>query len=116
MNILIQIDGWLAMLRYGRGVELRWRGTGRDVLPILRKYGVKTYMPGMSRKGERTIRVPAAQGQWAEYLCLRAGVPLMGEPYPANCNVKQGPMPKAWQVPARSVGLAGAVFNLFMKW
>lgn len=114
INIIGRIDGWLAMLRYGRGVELRWKGmTGMEVNRMLRRYGVKTYAGRMPAKNVRTVRVRSEQGKWAERLCIQYGVPLTGLIYAENANVKRGNMPKPWDVPARPVGLFGMFGAMF---
>jgi len=115
LSLPIHLDALLAMLRYGRGVELRWRNLpGAPVIALLTKYGVKTYAPRMISDRERSIRVPAQQGRWAEYLCKRAGIPMSGALIDAsNRNVKPGPMPQEWKVPARPVGFVGMIFRIF---
>lgn len=113
LNVLGRIDAWIAMLRYGAGVELRWSGTGAPVIRLMRRYGIRTYAPGMPNRNERTIRVPAQQGKWAEYLCKRAGIPLTGPLIDQhNANVQPGPLPPAWGIPARGVGMFGVMSAL----
>ena len=112
LAVFVHLDNWRAVRRYGPGVVLRWRGmAGGDVVRLLRAYGVTTYAPGMPAKNERSIRVPASQARWAEYVCKRAGVPLVGPTIDAsNAGVTVGPMPPAWGVAAKPVGLAGRIF------
>ncbi len=115
-DILIRLDSWLARLRYGPGVELRWLGgSAIGVVRLLRAYGIKTYDPRIPAKNERSIRVPAKQATWAEYVCRRAGVPLVGDTVDrANDRVTADRgVPVAWGVPARRVGFAGAVAAMF---
>ncbi len=116
MTILLRIDAWLSSRRHGRGVELRWHGPAAPIWAILNRYGVKTYAPQMHADGVRSCRVPTAQGRWAEYVLRRAGMPMVGDAiYDSNRNVKPGPMPVAWEVAARPVGFAGAVFAVFHR-
>ena len=117
LSIPLHIDALLAMLRYGRGVELRWRNLpGAPVVSLLTRYGVKTYAPRIISDRERSIRVPAQQGKWAEYLCKRAGIPLSGALLDnSNRNVKPGPMPQAWKVPARGVGFFGMMAAILLR-
>lgn len=109
--VLVRLDAWLAMLRYGRGVELRWGNmAGKAVEELLHRYGIPTYDQRLQGKHGRSVRVPAKQARFAEYLCLRAGVPLHVVIDPANRNVKSGPLPPDWGRPAPWVGFTGVVF------
>jgi hypothetical protein len=92
LAVFVRIDALLAMLRYGRGVELRWGNmAGRVVEETLHRYGVPTYDQRVHPRNVRSVRVPASQGRWAEYVLKRRGVPLLTAIDPSNRNVKPGP-------------------------
>lgn len=106
-------DNVLAMLRYGRGVRfvVPTGAALHTALRTLRNYGVRTYCYQFARGG-RSFRVRRAQAAWAETLLLTAGVPMLQRPH-----LSAGPlakMPRAWGVPARTVGWSGALLGLFM--
>lgn len=114
LALLVRIDAWLHMLRHGRGVELRWANRpGRTVEELLHRYGIPTYDQRVHPRGGRSVRVPASQGRWAEYLCKRAGIPLQTVIDPSNRNVKPAPLPPDWGKPAPFGGFVGVVFQLF---
>lgn len=116
LAILVRLDALLKMLRYGRGVQLVWgRGcNGQKVEQLLHRYGIPTYdQRGPNKRGERSVRVPAQQARWAEYLCIKAGVPLLVQIDPANRNVVQGKLPPDWGKPAPWAGFVGLVFRAF---
>ncbi len=113
VNPLILADTLLAMLRYGRGVRfvVPEGAALHTALRTLRCYGVRTYCYQFARGG-RSFRVRRAQAAWAETLLLTAGVPMLQRPH-----LSAGPlakMPRAWGVPARTVGWSGALLGLFM--
>ena len=114
VNPLILADTMLAMLRYGRGERFVVpAGTSlHTALRTLRRYGVRTYGYQFARGGARSFRVRRQQAAWAETLLLTTGVPMLQRPH-----LSAGPlakMPRAWSVPARTVGWSGAVLGLFM--
>lgn len=115
-NPLLALDRWLSMLRWGRGVLFVVpAGTAaQTALRTLRQYGVRTYAyePPHRRPAERGFRVRREQAAWAAYLLQRAGVPVLDGP---TARSEPGPMPKAWQVPARPVGFAGVIFDFFQR-
>jgi len=107
------IEGWIAMLVYGRGVRFVVpAGTAaQTALGILRRYGVKTYAYSFThRSRDRAFRVRTEQAQWAAHLLARAGVPVLDGP---PTRTTRGPMPPAWGVPARPVGFGGALLAMF---
>ena len=113
------IDDALALLTNGPGHKLErdqssgWAG-GR-VERILREYGVRVYRRDYGH-GRDTLgcHVRKRQAAWADYLLRRAGCPLLSRPL-SGTGAKPGPMPRAWGVPARPVGLAGWIVELFMR-
>lgn len=126
INPLLLFDKLRSMARYGVGVRFVVASATavQIALRTLKRYGIRTYgytfMLGNSE--ERGFRVRKEQAQWAEYLLLRAGVPLVERPHhPANANVQpDGAMPQAWsktkpKASAPSVGFAGAVLDLLDK-
>jgi hypothetical protein len=86
---------------------------GRVVEETLHRYGVPTYDQRVHPRNVRSVRVPAAQGRWAEYVLRRRGVPLLTAIDPSNRNVKPGPLPPDWGRPAPFGGIVGAVFRLW---
>ena len=113
-NPLHVADRWLAYLRYGRGERFVVPAGAalHTALRTLRRYGVRTYCYQFARGGARSFRVRRAQAAWAETLLLTTGVPMLQRPH-----LSAGPlakMPRAWGVPARTVGWSGAVLGLFM--
>ena len=114
LAVFVRLDAWLSMLRYGRGVELRWGNlAGRVVEELLHTYGIPTYDQRVHPRGVRSVRVPASQARWAEYLCKRRGIALHSAIDPANRNVKPGPLPPDWGRPAPWAGFTGLVFGMF---
>ena len=114
VNPLILADTLLAMLRYGRGERFVVPAGAalHTALRTLRRYGVRTYGYQFARGGARSFRVRRQQAAWAETLLLTTGVPMLQRPH-----LSAGPlakMPRAWSVPARTVGWSGAVLGLFM--
>lgn len=111
INPLLLADRLLAYARHGVGVKFGFTGgsgPNNAAIKTLRQYGIKVYGFGMTSK-ERSFRVRKEQAQWAEFLLLCAGSPMSTRPgYPENADVQPGPMPLAWGVPARAVGIAGA--------
>lgn len=114
-NPIHVLDRWLAMLRHGRGVlfVVPTAAAVRQTMQVLRKYGVKTYgFEYRSDPRERAFRVRREQAAWAAYLLARAGVPVLRGP---RVNTAPGAMPAAWGVPARPVGLFGALVDFFSR-
>ena len=64
---------------YGHGwtfyLDLDSRWTGAQCEELLRSKGVKVYGRCIAN-GDAFFQVPEKQAEWAEYLLLRAGVPL----------------------------------------
>jgi hypothetical protein len=108
-------DDLRSLLAYGRGHKLEWPKdsgmTGVAVERIANRYGIKTYCRDYGHgKETRGFRVPAAQAKWADYLLRKAGVPVTGR---ALSKGEPGPMPQEWGVPARGIGLAGALLDMW---
>lgn len=105
------LDDLGAVLRYGPGVKIAWvfgpAWPGLAVESVLLRYGVRVlrrdYGHGKQTAG---VYVPKDQAAWADWLLRRAGCPVVS---PALSAVEAGAMPAAWGVPARPVGLAGAL-------
>ena len=94
-NPLHLLDNLRAIRRYGLGVRFVLPvGANAAALRKLRRYGVRTYCYGI-RGDLRTFRVRRAQAEWARYLLA-------------------GHSPRAWGVPARSVGWMGGILDKFM--
>jgi hypothetical protein len=114
-NPLHILDRWLAMFRLGRGVRFVVPTATAVVqtMKILRQYGIKTYgFEYTADPSERAFRVRREQAQWAAYLLARADVPVLRGP---QVTAKPGPMPRAWGVPAKPVGLLGHVVDFLSR-
>lgn len=111
------LDGLISRIRYGNGVRLEWISsaywTGGRVVKLLTSYGIRPYAFGSPWRNQdrRSLRVRKAQAGWAEYILLRAGVPLVDGPGdPGNRNVSArpaDPYPVASGRPVTAGGLSG---------
>ena len=116
IDIIKWLDDLLAVLRNGRGHRLEWYKSsgwaGGDVERVLRRYGIRVYCRDYGH-GKTTLgcRVRRRQAAWADYLLRTAGCPLASPPLSKPGRV----MPRAWGVPARPVGLAGWLIDLWLR-
>ena len=97
---------------------LRFGLAGGRVEKILRQYGIRAYRRQYSINGsDYGVHVLPQQSAWAEYVLRKAGCPLTSPLISeSNRHVQPGgAMPKAWGVPAKSVGLAGRVVDFLMR-
>lgn len=132
MDLIKWIDDAVARARHGRGRMITWipyTHSGSDVERMLRSYGIKVYArQHIDKQMEKHLKdrmvepgrhngvtVRTEQAEWAEYLMLRYGVavtsPLVKD---SHARVQSGQMPKAWQVPAKPVGVTGALVAALM--
>ena len=116
IDIIKWLDDLLAVLRNGQGHRLEWYKSsgwaGGDVERVLRQYGIRVYCRDYGH-GRDTLgcRVRQQQAAWADYLLRTAGCPLTSRPLSKPGRV----MPRAWGVPARPVGLAGMIIDMWLR-
>ena len=122
IDLIKWIDDFLCLLRWGPGVKLTWVNVsgwpGGRVERILRQYGVRVYRRQYSVNGsDYGLHVLPQQAMWAEYVLRKAGCPLTSPLVnEANRRVQPGgAMPRAWGVPARPVGLAGWIVDMWLR-
>ena len=119
IDIIKWLDDLVALLANGRGHKLEWckssGWSGSRVERVLRRYGIRVYCRDYGH-GRDTLgcRVRSQQAAWADYLLRRAGCPLLSRPL-SGTGAKPGPMPRAWGVPARPVGLAGRIVDMWLR-
>ena len=81
LNLVDQVDGLLFRAKHGgaRRFEVMYdrRWTGRRVEKLLRRYGIVVAGRGYTSSSIYFLVKPE-QAEWAEYVMLRAGVPLVG--------------------------------------
>lgn len=113
---LIRLFALISMLKWGWGVELRWQAppAGKYVTELFMTYGVPSYDQKVYFKEHQlSCRVPAKRAKFAQYLLLRAGVPVITPRLPGNEKVEPGPLPKrTWKRPARPEGFIGLLATL----
>lgn len=109
-------DDAVAILRNGWGRKIEWYKasgwTGAKVEGILRRYGISVYARDYGHgKMTKGLRVRRQQAAWADYVLRKAGCPLASPPL---SNAQPGDLPKEWGVPARPIGVAGRIGEIFM--
>lgn len=104
------LDDLIAVLSHGLGRRLIWTygstWNGARVEKLLNTYGIRTYARKYAYKDGDFwgLRVQAKQGDWAEYIALGAGVPLIGK----DLDRRDHDLPaSSWGVPSRPVGMFG---------
>jgi len=79
-DVVNSLDGLLGEVRHGNMHRFRFSTehghSGIQVERLLRRYGIRVWGREVTVTGEIGFLVKRRQAVWAEYLLLRAGVPL----------------------------------------
>lgn len=81
VNVIDRLPGFLLGLKHGGAHVFTFDGakiTGQEVETMLTRRGVRVFGRRITSK-HGMLAVPKAQADWAEYIMLRGGVPLVGK-------------------------------------
>lgn len=103
VNVIDRLSGWLMGQRYGGSYQLVFDRSvflGADVEAMLARRGVRVFGRRVTSKCGM-LSVPTRQADWAEYILMRGGVPLLNGPRNAGnpgwaARHSPGELPPAW--------------------
>lgn len=103
MDIISPFAALIGLAKHGRLHRIEWVGwNGYRVSSLLRTYKIHLYEVGMYTRNGETIRwanINHKQAAWAEYILLRAGVPLVNnliDPRNRKRAAQHNGAPPAW--------------------